>query len=235
MTSIMLSFGICILFIGSILHAFNQSFLISVFLFPLGILLLFNYLIKEPDVRIRNIAKDINKEVVFATRFMIIELESGVPIYNVFVNITNIYPHIGAAFRMVVDKVDMGTMIEDAISETASVVPSSNLQRILWQMLNSIKTGAPITEALKSVVDQIVGEQKIEVEQYGRKLNPLAMFYMMIAVIVPSLGITMLIIFSSFIGFKLSLAVFLTLAGLLVFIQYMFFGMIKSSRPSVEF
>ena len=60
------------------------------------------------------------------------------------------------------------------------------------------------------------------------------MFYMMFAVIIPSLGMTMLMIMSTFIGIKLSLFVLLMIVGFLAFMQYMFLAIIKSSRPAVD-
>ena len=86
-----------------------------------------------------------------------------------------------------------------------------------------------------SVMDQITKDQINEVNKYGKKLNPLAMFYMIIAVILPSLGVTMLIILSSFIKFELSLAVLVALACFLGFVQFMFIAMVKFSRPAIEF
>ena len=60
------------------------------------------------------------------------------------------------------------------------------------------------------------------------------MFYMIIAVILPSLGITMLIVLSSFISFGLSLEVLIGIAVLFGLLQLMFFVMIKSSRPAIS-
>jgi len=150
------------------------------------------------------------------------------------VNVSKVYPTIGSYFGAIIDQINMGTSMEDAINETLELVPSADLRKILWQILNSIKTGADVTGALNSVLDQIINEQKIEVEEYGRKLNPLAMFYMLMAVIMPSLGSTMLIIFASFMGIRLGLSILLTIIGLLGFMQFMFYGLIKSSRPAVD-
>jgi len=61
------------------------------------------------------------------------------------------------------------------------------------------------------------------------------MFYMIIAVILPSLGVTMLIILSSFIEFELNLTILLVIASLLGFVQFMFLSIIKFSRPSIDF
>jgi pilus assembly protein TadC len=232
--SFILSFGVIVLFFGGMLRSFNVPFYYVVLFFPVGYFLAFIYMMRIPDMRIRAHEKEISREIVFATRFIIIEVESGVPIYNSFINVSRVYPSVGRYYGAIVEKVNLGTSMDEAINEATEIVPSNDLRRILWQVLNSIKTGADVTRALDSVLQQIITEQKIDVEEYGRKLNPLAMFYMLLAVIIPSLGTTMLIIFSSFIGFKLSLPVLLTIAGLLGFMQFMFFAIIRSSRPAVE-
>jgi len=195
---------------------------------------MFYYLIQIPDVKIRKKETGISKEIAFGTRFLIIEIESGVPVYNAFNNVANVYPVIGSYFKAIIDQINMGTSMEDAINETIELVPSGYLRKILWQILNSIKTGADVSGALNAVLEQIVDEQMISVKEYGRKLNPLAMFYMLIAVILPSLGSTMLIIFSSFIGFTLGLVELLVIAGLICFMQFMFYALIKHARPAVD-
>ena len=103
------------------------------------------------------------------------------------------------------------------------------------QIINSIRTGSNIAKSLNSVIEQITKDQMTEVNKYGKKLNPLAMFYMMIAVIIPSLGMTMLVILSSFVKFQLTLSILLSLAGFLGFVQFMFISIVKFSRPAIEF
>ena len=105
---------------------------------------------------------------------------------------------------------------------------------MLWQIINALRTGSDVSESLKSVIEQITKEQIIEIKTYAKKLNPLAMFYMIIAVILPSLGITMLIVLSSFISLQLSLPLLVGIAILLGLLQMIFFVVIKSSRPSVS-
>jgi len=57
---------------------------------------------------------------------------------------------------------------------------------------------------------------------------------MIIAIILPSIGIIMLIIFSSFMSIKMSLTTLLTISGLIGFVQFMFYSLIKAQRPAVE-
>jgi archaeal flagellar protein FlaJ len=227
-TGIVVSFGL----VMAKLEAFKG---IMVAFVPIIFFALFAYMLRLPEARISRKEKEIGREIVFAGRHLIIELESGVPLYNALANISKNYEVIGVYFKEIVDKIDLGTSMEDALTEAVEYIPSDNFRRLLWQILNSIRTGADISKSLQLVLEQISREQTIEVNKYGRKLNPLAMFYMIIAVILPTLGITMLIVLSSFVEFELSLTVLLVIAGLLAFVQFMFLSIIKFSRPAIEF
>jgi len=204
-------------------------------LIPILFIVMFFYMLKLPDLKISRKEKEISREIVFAGRFLIIELESGVPLYNAMLNISKNYPIIGRYFKEITDKIDLGTSMEDALNEAAEFIPSNDFRKILWQIINSIRTGSNVAKSLYSVVEQITKDQITEVNKYGKKLNPLAMFYMIIAVILPSLGMTMLIILSSFIHFQLSLTILLSLAFFLGFVQFMFISIVKFSRPAIEF
>ncbi|MBR9675869.1 type II secretion system F family protein [Candidatus Woesearchaeota archaeon] len=212
----------------------KAKILILLFFLPACFIFVFNYFLRYPDVKIKKLEREINKEIIFAGRFLIIELESGISLYKAMINMISNYEVVGQYFKEIIDRVSMGTTMEEAMNLEVETIPSSNLRKVFWQMLNSLKTGSDIVNSLDSVIEQIIREQQIEVQEYGRKLNPLAMFYMMIAVIVPSLGMTMLVVIATFIGIKLSLAVLLSITGLLGFVQFMFVAMIKSARPPVE-
>ena len=228
MTSLFLS--LTLLFI---LYLFLQALWI-VLLFPVVFVIAFFYFLKYVDLKVVKLEQQINQEIVFAGRFLIIELESGVPLYKAFFHIAQNYKYIGRELGAVVEQVDLGTSMEKAMQTAVERTSSANLRKVLWQILNSIKTGADVTRALNVVIDQIIREQRIAVNRYAKKLNPLAMFYMMIAIIVPSLGTTMLIVLSTFVGFKLTLPLLFTLVGVVGFIQFMFLSIIKSSRPPMD-
>ena len=227
-TALLLSFGLSL-----VIFTFIQSFL-SFLLMPLFFPLLFIYFLKFVDLKIERLKKRIDEEIIFAGRFLIIELESGVPIYKIFEDMEKNYDIVGFYFGEILNKVYLGTSIEEAINDTLLISPSPNLTRILWQLLNSLKTGTDMAPALNSVIDQIIREQNIAVQEYGKKLSPIAMFYMMISIILPSLGITMLVIMATFMGLKIDLTIFTVLAVCIGIIQFMFLSMIKSSRPAIS-
>lgn len=205
-------------------------YFISIFLF----IMMFFYFLKMPEVRISRRGREIDKEIVYAGRFLILELESGVTLYRAMANVSKSYEHIGKYFNEIVDKVDLGTSMERAIREAIELNPNKNFRKIMWQILNALKTGVEVSHSLNAVVEQIIKEQMIEIKEYGKKLTPLAMFYMMISVIIPSLGIVMLIVASSFFSISLDLPLLLSLAFFLMAIQAMFLAIIKNSRPAME-
>ncbi|MCA9478138.1 MAG: type II secretion system F family protein [Nanoarchaeota archaeon] len=227
-TSLMIAIGLFLVFFVFFLSP------IVILVVPFAVPLLFMYLVKYVDIKIENLRKRIDEEIVYAGRFLIIELESGVPLDKAFESIQTNYQVVGAYFGDIINRVYLGTNMEEAINDTLLSSPSPTLRRILWQLLNSMKTGSDVAGAINSVIDQIVKEQQIAVKEYGKKLNPLAMFYMMISVIVPSLGTTMLVVIATFIGIKLNLVVLLALAAFVGFVQMMFLSIIKSSRPPIS-
>jgi archaeal flagellar protein FlaJ len=224
-SALMLSFGLTFVFFMS-----TGSFL-TLLSFPILLFITFPYFARSIDVKIEKIKKEIDKEILFAGRFLIIEIESGVPVYDTFKNLSDNYETIGPYFQEIIDKVDFGTSMETALNEVIASTPSANLRKVLWQIANSFKTGSNISGSLVIVLDQISREQDIVIKEYGRKLNPIAMFYMMAAIIVPSLGITMLAVLASFLGFKISIWILLGMVVVLGFVQFMFLAIIRSSRP----
>ncbi len=218
---------------GLIIFMFTKNpinFLWFIFFLPI----FFFYFLKRVDVKIKKIEREISKEVVFATRFLIIELESGINLFEALKGVAQNYEAIGSYFKDIVDKIEFGTPMEEALKEAIEYSPSEDMRRVLWQILNSLTTGGNIADALRTIVDQIVREKQIMVKEYGRKLSPLAMFYMTATIILPTIGTLLLTVFAIFLGMKLTLSFFLAIAFFVAFIQIMFLQIITHSRPPVE-
>ncbi len=233
LAAIYLTIGLFVFFF--LLFAKSGNAKIAFISMPIIFILSLFYIIRIPDAIISKKDKEINREIVYAGRFLVIEIQSGVPLSDAFNNLSKNYPKIGKYFKLITDKVSLGTGMEDAMSEVIEVTPSNNFRRIVWQILNSQRTGADVGDSINSVVEQISREQSILLQEYGRKLNPLAMFYMMAAVIVPSLAVTFFVIISSMMGLEISLTVLLSIVFFMAFVQFMFLSMIKFMRPAVDF
>jgi len=231
-----MSLGLLFIFFLGLANFMQITTLILIILvsYPVIYLVMFFYFLQIPYLKISRIDREINKEIVFAGRFLIVELESGVTLYDAMKSLHKSYPVVGAYFSEIINKVNIGTAIEDAVTESIESSPSDSITKILWQISNSLRTGSDIAQPLNTVVETLIKEQVIMVTEYGRKLNPLAMFYMLIAIIIPSLGVTMLTIISIFVGLQLNLVILLVIAGIMGFIQFMFITMVNSIRPPVE-
>ncbi|MBS3164585.1 type II secretion system F family protein [Candidatus Woesearchaeota archaeon] len=214
--------------------AFGMDIILAFFLWPLLFIMIFGYAVKIPEVYTARRRKDIEKEIVFMGRYLILELEAGIPVYNAMKNISKSYEHIGKYFKEILDKVDTGTPMEDALNEAIMISPSPSVVRILWQILNSLKTGSDVTISLVNVLDQITREQIIQIKEYGKKLNPMAMMYMVIAIIFPSLGVTIFLVISSFFSLNVTFSWLFAMSVFIGIMQFMFYSMIKSQRPAVE-
>jgi len=105
----------------------------------------------------------------------------------------------------------------------------------MWQIINGMRTGSNMSSVIKISIENLSEEQLIQIQQYGAQLNPLAMFYMIIAVIVPALGVTFIMIMSSFLNMTplLTKTIFWGLLAGLFFLQLMFMGMLKTRRPNL--
>lgn len=214
----------------------RSTYLIPVLLIfgPLVLLFSFLYVLRVPDAKAHRIMTNVNCEVVDAGRFLVVEIESGVPLYDSLVGVQKNFDRIGKYFRKITVSIDNGTPVEEAIQEVLEYTPSRELRRLLWQIVNSLKTGSDVAGGMKEVIEQISREHLIEMKRYGRKLNPLSMFYMIIAVIVPSLGVAMLVVFSSLLSLQIDFLTLMILAAGLGFLQFMFLAIVRSSRPAIN-
>lgn len=181
--------------------------------------------------------KDIERNLMDALQNMLVQLNSGVPLFDILVNLSkNNYGEISKEFLVVVKEINTGKSQIEALEEVASLNPSLFFRRALWQIINGIKSGADLSQVIKEIINLLSEEQVLQIQRYGSQLNPLAMFYMLLVVIVPSLGMTFLIILSSFISGTSPLIVQMMFWGMfagVAFFQIMFLGIIKSRRPNL--
>ncbi len=180
--------------------------------------------------------KDIDRNLLPALRTLLIHINSGIPLFDTILAIAKEnFGEVSIEFRRIVRKVNSGFSAVDAIEESASNNPSGYYRRALWQLANGMKAGSDTTVVMQEVINNLSKEQLIQIESYGSQLSPLAMFYMIMAVIIPALAMTMLIILSSFLSLEPTLIkfAFYGIYGVVLLFQIMFLGLIKTRRPNL--
>lgn len=86
---------------------------------------------------------------------------------------------------------------------------------------------------LGDIVDFLAEEQRVEMRNYGAQLNTLAIMYLMVCIIAPTILLIFIMVISSFVDLPITETVFWLILGALVFVQYMFVGLIQNRRPVV--
>lgn len=194
----------------------------------------YNINIKKIDVAISKRAKEIDSKVLFVGRFLLIKLNSGKPLINAIEEAAKEDNAASDYLKEIIREVNLGTPLEQALEKSTEYCPSTYLKKILFQISNALRIGVDVTNFLQAILDEISDEQLSQILRYGKKLSSLSMFYMLAAVIVPSLGMTLFVVMASLISLDLNMTSFsIIIAGLMI-VQFIFITIFKSSRPIMD-
>lgn len=187
-----------------------------------------------PKIKTKRISRELDKDLPYALRHMLIEVRSGISLYEAMVSVSEGYGEASNEFRRITKDINGGKPQIEALEDSIVRNPSEQYRRAMWQMINALKSGTDLSNTLETLVDSMIKQQKLEVERYGKELNPYILVYLMIAVIMPSLGVTFLIVLSTFTGVGLDKFTFYQILGGLILFQIFFLNFVKSKRPEVK-
>jgi pilus assembly protein TadC len=183
---------------------------------------------------------ELERNLLFATRHIMVQTSAGVPLFDALVSASEQYENadmdygeISKELNKIVKEVRGGKELTEALEESAVRNPSQYYRRVIWQLSNSQKAGTDVGVSLQIVVDFLSNEQRIMIRNYGSQLNPLALFYMMMCIIAPSMGLVFIMIASTLVEIPVNEGTFGVMLICLLVMQIMFIGMIKSRRPRV--
>ena len=175
----------------------------------------------------------LERDLIPATRQLIIELKSGVPLFNALASVSSDYGDVSEEFRKIVTRINNGVPELDALAEASHENPSFQFRKVLWQVSNALKVGSDVGAALEAIVEELTRERVNEIRRYGQELSPWTMLYMMAAVVVPSLGVTMMIVISSFMSIQIPKFILPMGIAFLIGFQLFFANFVSSRRPNV--
>jgi pilus assembly protein TadC len=219
---------------------FGKTQQISIFAGLVIAFILFSFALLQqrgmPEIYIKKRIDEIDQNILPALQNILIQLRSGIPLFDVLVNVASTdYGEVSKEFTTVVRKINGGIPQIDALERVALENPSNTFRSAIWQMVNGMKTGTNLGDILREIMEALSEEQLLQVEEYGANLSPLTMFYMMMAVIIPAIGVNFLIVIVAFMGLDLpaTKAIFWGVYGFNLFVQIMFINVIKSKRPAL--
>jgi len=196
--------------------------------------LIFHFQFLKIRAKIAQRRKEIDREVLFAGQYLLIKLYSGKPLLNALIDTSNSYGVASKYMKEIVNDIETGSSLEKALNNAMIYSASERFRKILFHVSNALKLGIDVTKPLRSVLVEIRKEQEIEIKRYGKKLNTLVLFYMLAAVVIPSIGMTLFIVLSSFINLSISPTHFIIAIGFIIMIQLIFISVFKTVRPTVN-
>jgi len=180
--------------------------------------------------------KEIDRNLLPALQHLLVQLNAGTPIFDAIVSVSGAgYGELSKQFKMAVRNIHAGKNQIQALEQVADENPSPYFRRALWQITTGMKIGSDVTKVIENTIENLSEEQVIQIQKYGGQLNPLAMFYMLLAVILPSLSLTFITVLAAFTNMSSSLTqiVFWGLFAGVFFFQILFLGIIRSRRPNL--
>ncbi|MFH1835722.1 MAG: type II secretion system F family protein [Methanobacteriota archaeon] len=233
----LVSFIICVVMIivplvtvkGS--DQFYIALLFSIFI----TFVMFLYLLFIPKMEISKRGRLIDGDLEYMLKDMEIQLSSGVPLFDTLVNVgRGKYGECSRIADEIVQEVEAGKSITDVLDGVGLWSPSDYLRNVLWQIVNTVRSGSDIKRSLAAISADLRIEKENKIKAYAQELNMWGLLYMLGAIILPSMGVTLLVILSSFIGGGIitETLFWLILVGL-IFFQMIFISFVKGKRPTV--
>jgi len=192
--------------------------------------------INYPRIYVSRKQKNIEKNLLPALEDILVQLNSGIPLFNIMVNISSSdYGVLSDEFKNAVKRINSGEPDSIVLDNLGKENSSLFFRRALWQINNGIVAGSDMSIVIKDSIKALNEEQLIQIQDYGSKLNPLIVMYMLITVIIPTLSVAFLTIISSMVNISDTMTplLFVTLFIFVILAQIMFLGLIKSKRPSL--
>ena len=234
-----LSWALLFAFVSGLFLTMSDSplpikILVPFLAFMVGLLFFIVLHLAYPRMIANDIAAAEDRELIFVMRDMLIQISSGIPLFTVIENVGNTgYDYIGPEFREVAARVRGGAPLLDELEAMAIRTRSEYLKKTTWQMVTAIRSGANLTATIKGVVKNLVDYQFSLSKSFNAELNFIILIYLMAAAVLPTIGTTVLVIFSVFGLLGVSPELFVGIIALSFIGQIAIIGYVKMKRPSL--
>ncbi|MFT4310522.1 MAG: type II secretion system F family protein [Candidatus Woesearchaeota archaeon] len=203
----------------------------------LGLLImLFIIGMRMPGIQAQTRAEGCNKFLIYGLKDIVVQINSGTTIYDAIKSVSKAgYPEVSEVFKRIVDLVEVGVSFQDALQQIGTQHGSEYLQKTIWQIKSSLRTGSDLSANLQNIIQDLDNTQKASIMNFARELNLWSLLYMLFAVAIPTIGSTMMVILSTFAGFGLSENFFIMYLVICFIIQFLLISFVKVRRPVVQF
>jgi len=187
------------------------------------------------DVKIRQYARELEGDLLFVSEYFLVSLESGLPLGNAIQRLSSINRPGGRFFKGVFTDFKTGHDLETALDDAAFYSPSDPLKTLLKRLKDSLVIGVDLRNILENFIVESSEKKVAEIRSYAKKLNPIIMLYLLLGVVLPSLGLTFFILGAALIQMTPNLLKYiLILCFLLMFaFQYMSYSIFSFNKATL--
>ena len=187
-----------------------------------------------PEILAKRYASGIEQGLIFALKSMLVQVNSGIPLFDAMVNVSRSnYGNVSAEFGKVVKGISSGESEALALEKLALNTRSEHLKKTAWQLLTSIRSGASVQGALATVVESLSGQQVRAIRDFAAELNLWILLYLLLAAAIPTLGITFMVVLSAMSGASIGPEhIIMTIAGAAA-MQFVLIGFVRTRVPKV--
>ena len=211
-------------------QAFIAPFFAALAIFVLGFLLLSFY----PRIIAKNVESQVDRDLVYAVRDILVQVKSGISLYAALGNVAVAgYGKVSDEFEKSYKDISLGRSTIDSLEDMAVRTRSQYLKKTVWQIVTTIRSGSNLSTTLKSMVTMLVNYQYGLIKKYNSELNFLVLLYLLAAAVIPTVGVTVLVIFSVFGILGINETVFFGVVMLSFILQLALIGFIKMERPNI--
>ncbi|NYZ76016.1 type II secretion system F family protein [Candidatus Micrarchaeota archaeon] len=187
-----------------------------------------------PRIIGRTVADKVDRELIFALKDMYIQINSGISLFDAMCNISKSdYGHVSDEFELAVREITAGESEEKALERLAMKTKSDCFKKALWQLITAMRSGSSTAGALRSVIDVLIGYQHRMIKNYASELNFWILMFMLVAATIPTLGITLSVVLSTFGRTGITPLLFVEFVVASFVVQAVMIGFLRSRRPEV--
>jgi len=187
-----------------------------------------------PGIMAKQHATGIDQNLLFALKSMMIQVSSGVSLFDSMVNISKEnYGIVSKEFAELTKEISAGEGEAKALEKMALSTKSDYLRKTTWQLLTSLRSGASLEGSLKSIVETLTKNQERAIKNYAAELNLWILVYLLLAAAVPTLGVTFLVILSALGGTSVGPELIILIVLGAFAMQIILIGFVKNRMPKV--
>lgn len=225
--------------IGIFLFLFFKSKLNILLFSYAGLILIipfiYKFLFSLVDVQIRQYGRELDRDLLFVSEYLLVTLESGLPLPNAIQKLSSVNRPGGLFFKRIFTEFKTGKDFQTALNNAIIYAPTDRVKILVKRLKDSLVIGADLEIILSNFVKENSEKKIIEIREFSKKLNPLIMMYLLLGIVLPSLGITFFTLGAALIDMTPTLlGIILTMIFLFMFtFQYMAYSSLKFSKSTI--